>query len=213
MTDEVRPSAGEECSTVEAPEASALVALQSIERLIYAVRGQRVMLDSDLARLYGVTTKRLNEQVRRNPDRFPVDFCFELTPEEWSILRSQNATSRAGWGGRSSLPHAFTEHGAIMAANVLNSPVAVQASVQVVRAFVRLREMVLSNLELARRLDELEKRYDGQFKVVFDALRQLMSPPPAPRIGFRVTKGGAKDETKNHAPRRKPRKLAGGEKG
>ncbi len=96
-----------------------------------------------------------------------------------------------------------------MAANVLNSPVAVQASVQVVRAFVRLREMVISNLELARRLDELEKRYDGQFKVVFDALRQLMSPPPAPRIGFRVTKGGAKDETKNHAPRRKPRKLAG----
>lgn len=116
------------------------------------------MLDSDLARVYGVATRRLNEQ------------------------------------GRRKLPLVFTEHGAIMAANVLNTPAVVQASVQVVRAFVRLREMALSNLELARRLDELEKRYDGQFKVVFDALRQLMSPPPAPRIGFRVTKGGEKQE-------------------
>ncbi|NCO41648.1 MAG: DNA-binding protein [Armatimonadetes bacterium CG_4_10_14_3_um_filter_66_18] len=181
-------------SAVEASEASALVPLQSIERLIYTVRGQRVMLDSDLARIYGIATSRLNEQVRRNADRFPEDFCFQLTHEEWSRLMSQIAISKTGRGGRRKLPLVFTEHGAIMAANVLNSPVAVQASVQVVRAFVRLRELVLSNLELARRLDELEKRYDGQFKVVFDALRQLMSPPPAPRIGFRVTKGGEKQE-------------------
>ncbi|NCO43407.1 MAG: ORF6N domain-containing protein, partial [Armatimonadetes bacterium] len=145
---------------METLQASVSVALHAIERLIFTTRGQRVMLDSDLARVYGVATRRLNEQ------------------------------------GRRKLPLVFTEHGAIMAANVLNTPAVVQASVQVVRAFVRLREMALSNLELARRLDELENRYDGQFGVVFDALRQLMSPPPAPRIGFRLTKDGAKQEAK-----------------
>jgi len=153
------------------------------------VRGQKVLIDADLAELYGVPTKRLNEQVRRNAGRFPEDFCFQLTAEESAALRSQFATSNSvgGRGGRRYPALAFTEHGAIMAANVMNSPRAVEMSVHVVRAFVRLREMLASHKELAKRLDELEARYDGQFKVVFDAIRQLMSPlEPQPRrkIGF-----------------------------
>jgi hypothetical protein len=144
------------------------------------------MLDSDLAALYGVTTKRLNEQVRRNLDRFPIDFMFQLTEIEEEILRSQIATSSEGWGGRRSLPYVFTEHGALMLASVLNSPVAINASIQVVRAFTHLRRMVSSHFELSRKLDALEKKYDSQFKVVFDAIRQLTSPPEQPRrkIGF-----------------------------
>ena len=153
-------------------------------------------MDADLAALYGVSTKRLNEQVRRNRDRFPDDFMFQLTAAELNVLkdevgasnlRSRFATSRSH-GGRRYLPYAFTEHGAIMAANVLNSDRAVQASVQVVRAFVRLRQILASNSELARKLDELEKKYDRQFRVIFDAIRQLMTPP-APKkkeIGFRA---------------------------
>jgi hypothetical protein len=145
------------------------------------------MLDSDLAALYGVTTARLNQQVTRNIERFPEDFMFQLTNEEFKGLMLQIATSKGGRGGRRKLPLVFTEHGAIMAANVLNSNIAVQASVQVVRAFVRLRQMLASNAELASKLAELEKKYDRQFKVVFDAIRQLMAPPVSPRkeIGFR----------------------------
>jgi hypothetical protein len=151
------------------------------------------MLDSDLARLYGVTTTRLNEQVKRNLDRFPLDFMFQLTKEEWKSLISQIATSKRGRGGRRKLPYAFTEHGAVMAANVLNSPVAVRASIVVVRAFVRLRQLLVSHEELARKLEALEKKFekhDAQFKVVFDAIRQLMAPEKPPRqrqIGFRTT--------------------------
>lgn len=158
---------------------------QSIESRILLLRGHRVMFDSDLALIYGVTTKRLNEQVRRNIDRFPTDFGFQLTPKELRILRSQDATS--SWGGRRYLPWVFTEHGALMLASVLTSSIAIQASIQVVRAFVRLREILGNHEELARRLDELETRYDGQFKVVFDAIRQLMDSAPEPpdrRIGF-----------------------------
>jgi hypothetical protein len=165
-----------------------VVPLAEIERRILTVRGQKVMLDSALAHLYGVPTKRLNEQVRRNLGRFPPDFMFQLIAEEVNVLRSQIATSKPGRGGRRYLPYAFTEHGAIMLASVLNTPIAVQASVQVVRAFVRLREMLATNKDLARKLHELEKKYDAQFKVVFDAIRQLMAPsqPRPKRIGFRV---------------------------
>ena len=158
----------------------------SPERIVHAIllmRGQRVILDSDLAKLYGVTTKRLNQQVRRNNDRFPPDFMFQLTAEETEVLRSQFATSNQGRGGRRYAPYVFTEHGAIMAASVLNSPRAIDVSVQVVRAFVKLREMLATHKDLARKLEELERKYDAQFKVVFDAIRQLMAPPPEPNRG------------------------------
>ncbi len=145
------------------------------------------MLDADLAALYGVSTKRLNEQVRRNTRRFPRDFMFRLTPEEYTNLRSQIATSSSrSHGGRRHLPRVFTEHGAIMAANVINSPRAVQMSVIVVRAFIRLRQMLHSHADLAKRLDALETKYDEQFGVVFEAIRELMVPRPLSRkrIGF-----------------------------
>ena len=164
-----------------------IVPTERIDPLIIVVRGQRVLLDSDLAKLYRVTTTRLNEQVKRNLDRFPADFMFRLTQEEWEVLISQIATSKGGRGGRRKLPYAFTEHGAVMAANVLNSPVAVRASIAVVRAFVRLRQILASHEDLARKLDALEKKFekhDTQFRVVFDAIRQLMTPPPAKRRGI-----------------------------
>jgi phage regulator Rha-like protein len=169
-------------------KASSLIPVERIEKAIYLIRGDKVMLDSDLAKLYGVTTKRLNEQVRRNRGRFPEDFMFQLTSEEAKLTqssRSQFATLKRGQNIKY-LPYAFTEHGSIMAANVLNSERAVQASVQVVRAFVRLRQLLGSNTELARKLEELEGKYDRQFKIVFDAIRQLMSPPLPCRkqIGF-----------------------------
>ena len=153
---------------------------------ITRIRGHAVILDADLAALYGVTVKRLNQQMTRNRDRFPDDFCFQITETEWRALRLQNATSN-GRGGRRYMPYAFTEHGAIMAATVLNSPQAVQMSLAVVRAFVKLRRLALSVEGLARKVDALEQKYDKQFKVVFDAVRRLMSPPPEPprkRIGF-----------------------------
>jgi hypothetical protein len=153
---------------------------------ITRVRGHAVILDTDLAALYGVTVKRLNQQMTRNRDRFPDDFCFQITETEWRALRLQNATSNSR-GGRRYMPYAFTEHGAIMAATVLNSPQAVQMSLAVVRAFVKLRRMALSVEGLARKVDDLERKYDKQFKVVFDAVRRLMAPPPDPprkRIGF-----------------------------
>jgi hypothetical protein len=168
-----------------------IASVEQIESRIFLIRGQKVMLDQDLAELYGVETKRFNEQVRRNSERFPEDFMFQLTAEEFanlrsqfdtSSLRSQIATSNnpvgtpAGRGGRRHLPYAFTEHGAIMAASVLNSPRAVETSVQVVRAFVRLRQMLSSNAELSRKLATLEKKYDIQFRAVFEAIRELMTP-------------------------------------
>jgi hypothetical protein len=164
-----------------------LIPVERIERAILSIRGEKVMLDSDLAQLYGVETRRLNEQVRRNPERFPPDFVFQLTSEEFNHLRWQIATS-SSYGGRRYLPYAFTEHGALMLANVLNSERAAQTSVQIVRAFVRLRQMLASNAELARKLEALESKYDRQFKVVFDAIRRLMSPPQTKRreIGFHV---------------------------
>jgi hypothetical protein len=164
------------------------ISVEDVENSILSIRGERVILDSALAKLYGVTTERLNQQVRRNAVRFPPDFMFELTKEEHESLILQFARSKRGRGGRRKLPLVFTEYGAIMAANVLNSQQAVRASVEVVRAFVGLRQIITSNAELARKLDELEKKYDRQFKVVFDALRELMARPTSKhkQIGFNV---------------------------
>lgn len=150
---------------------------QQIERSILLIRGHRVMLDSDLAHLYGVTTKRLNEQVKRNLDRFPADFMFQLKEDEVELLRSQFATSKEGPGGRRYLPYAFTEHGTVMLASVLNSMIAVNASIQVVRAFIQLRQMISTHEELIRKVNLLEMKYDRQFQAVFDAIRNLMVTP------------------------------------
>jgi hypothetical protein len=166
---------------------TSLIPVERIERTILLLRGEKVMLDADLATLYGVTTKRLNEQVRRNRDRFPEDFMFQLSVEEKAEVVA-NCDHLRNLKYSPYLPHVFTEHGALMLANVLNSKKAVQASVQVVRAFVRLRQMLASNAGLARKLEELERKYDDQFRVVFEAIRQLMIPPDPPkrRIGFGV---------------------------
>jgi len=161
-----------------------------IEGMIYLIRGRRVMLDSDLAKIYGVELKRLNEQVRRNVERFPEDFAFQLERQEFTNLKSQFATS-SSHGGKRKLPFVFTEHGALMLASVLNSPVAIEASVRVVRAFVWLREQIIANKELAEKLSELESRvtgHDGAITNLFEAIRQLVNPPEPPRreIGFHV---------------------------
>jgi len=168
-----------------------IVTAETIEHKIYLVRGQKVMLDRDLAELYGVTTKRLNEQVRRNAERFPGDFMFQLSQDEFDFLRSHFATSSLKHGGRRYLPFVFTEHGALMAASILNTPRAVEVSLYVVRAFVRLREMIASHKDLTRKLDDLEKKYDTQFGVVFDAIRELMTPPEEDKrkIGFLAKEG------------------------
>ena len=164
--------------------------IQTVEKTIHLVRGQRVMLDSDLARIYGVSTMRLNEQLRRNKKRFPSDFAFQLTREEFTNLISQFAISRSH-GGRRKLPWAFTEHGAIMLASVLNSAVAIDASVRVVRAFVRLREIISANAELAAKFAQLERRLDSHDEAIaqlFAAIRQLLAPLPEKKreIGFHV---------------------------
>ena len=152
------------------------------------------MLDADLAVLYGVSTKRLNEQVRRNRSRFPDDFMFQLTAEEVRSLRSQFATSKQGRGGRRYAPLVFTEQGIAMLSTVLNSERAIQVNIEIMRAFVRLRELVATHKDLARKLEALEKRYDAQFRVVFDAIRELMKPPESKKrkIGFLVKERAAR---------------------
>src|SRR5215475_4624912 len=160
-----------------------------VESRILVLRQQKVILDRDLAELYGVPVKRLNEQVKRNRDRFPDDFMFQLTREEQESLRLQIANSKPGRGGRRYAPYAFTEHGAIMAATVLNSERAVEMSVFVVRAFVRLREMMSANQQLASKIDELEQRldtHDASIQELIEAIRELMAPEPSTgrRIGF-----------------------------
>jgi ORF6N domain-containing protein len=172
-------------------ESSPQSKLDTVDAAIYLVRGQRVMLDSDLAAIYGTSTMRLNEQFRRNRQRFPEDFAFQLIPEEFKRLISQIAISKKGRGGRRKLPWVFTEHGAIMLASVLNSRIAVQASVRVVRAFVRLREMVAANAELAARLKDLERRFDSHDEAIielFAVLKRLLEPEAKPKreIGFHV---------------------------
>ncbi len=175
----------------ESEKAVAVVSIERVQSRILLIRDQKVILDSDLADLYGVPTKRLNEQVRRNTARFPLDFVFQLTDDEAASLRSQFATSKEGRGGRRYRPYAFTEHGAIMAASVLNSERAVQTSVFVVRAFVHLRRTLASNAKLAARLKRVEKAlniHGRQIVAIVDAIRLLMPPPEEPPkepFGFR----------------------------
>jgi len=154
-----------------------IASLEKIESRIFVIRGQKVMLDADLAELYGVETRRLNEQVHRNSERFPEDFMFQLTVEEFENLKSQFATS--SWGGRRKLPYAFTEHGAIMAASVLNSSRAIEIGVHVVRAFVHLRELVSTHKALAQKLNQLERKvgaHDRAIAELINAIRLLMTP-------------------------------------
>ena len=176
---------------------NAVMPVEHIAQSILVIRGQKVIIDADLAMLYGVPTKRFNEQVRRNLARFPADFMFQLTEEEWVALRSHFATSNekpAGRGGRRYLPFVFTEHGAIMAATILNSPRATEVSVYVVRAFVALRELLAGNKELAAKLSELESRIERKLEThdqaiagLINAMRELMRPPEPQKkrpIGF-----------------------------
>ncbi len=171
-----------------------LIKIDFIERRISIIRGQKVMLDRDLADLYGVSTARLNEQIKRNKSRFPDDFMFQLNRAEFKNLMSQFATSSARHGGYRKLPYAFTEHGAVAAAFVLNSPVAVTASIQIVRVFNRLRQLVNTHKDLALALAKLEKiehqvtGHDEQIQSLFDTIREILTQPedPPKQIGFRV---------------------------
>jgi hypothetical protein len=178
-------------ATIARRSTALLIAL--IENRIYLIRDQKVMLDNDLAELYGVSTKRLNEQMRRNLGRFPSDFMFQLTPKEAEILRSQIATSSLEHGGRRTTPYAFTEQGVAMLSSVLNSERAVQVNIAIMRAFVKLREVIATHKELAQKIGELEskfRKHDSQIDAVFDAIRQLLAPKPVPpgrRIGFNPT--------------------------
>ena len=162
-----------------------LIPIERIEKKILFIRGKKVMLDRDLAELYGVSTKRLNEQVKRNRARFPRDFMLQLLKKEKAeVVATCDHLQRLKF--QPTLPYAFSEHGAVMLATVLNSPIAIQTSILVVRAFIRLREMVATHKELASKINKLEKKYDEKFKMVFDAIRQLMVQPakPSKRIGF-----------------------------
>lgn len=174
-------------------ENSELAIMREVDDKIFVIRGQRVMLDADLAEIYGVTTKRLNEQLRRNVNRFPEDFVFRLDETEFESLRSRFATSNKQRGGRRHLPYAFTEHGAVMLASVLNSPVAVEASIIVVRAFVKMRSILSLHKNLAKRIDQLAKvavDHENEFDVVFQLLGEIMNDPKLlkRKIGFVETK-------------------------
>lgn len=180
---------------------SSTVLAKRVELQIQLIRGLRVILDTDLAELYGVEVKRLNEQVKRNARRFPDDFVMQLSTEEAASLRSQNVISKSGRGGSRYLPYAFTEHGAIMAASVLNSERAVEMSIFVVRAFVRMREALATNQHIMSKLAELEHQvegHDGSIQELVEAIRELMEPPPATgrRIGFALSASSAKDSAK-----------------
>lgn len=169
---------------------------KEIEDKIYLIRGQKVMLDNDLAKMYGVPTKRLNEQVKRNKERFPKDFMFQLTAREWENLRSQIATS-SEWGGRRILPYAFSEHGVLMLSSVLNSRQAIAVNIQIMRIFTRIREVLATNKDIALKLEQLEKKalkqnerlnkHELEIQVMFDTLRQLLDPSrqERKRVGYR----------------------------
>jgi hypothetical protein len=160
-----------------------------IARQILLIRGQRVMLSTDLASLYSVEVRALTQAVKRNRSRFPKDFMFQLTGEEAANLKSQSVISSAGWGGERHAPYAFTEQGVAMLSSILRSPRAIAVNIGIMRAFVRLRQLLATHADLAQKLAELEQRYDANFRVVFDAIRQLMEPGedagPYPQIGFR----------------------------
>ncbi|HTR67707.1 MAG TPA: ORF6N domain-containing protein [Terriglobales bacterium] len=175
----------------------AIILSKRADSKILLLRGHRIILDADLAELYGVAVKRLNEQVKRNTKRFPADFMFRLTAREQHSLRSHFATSNASRGGRRYLPYAFTEHGAIMAATVLNSERAIELSIFVVRAFARMREALAANQLIITKLTELEHRlqnHDAEIQHLVEAIRQLMAPlpPTGRRIGFELPPGSAK---------------------
>jgi hypothetical protein len=175
-----------------ASDAGPIVPLERVANAILVIRDQRVLLDRDLAVMYGVPVSRLNEAVKRNLNRFPADFMFQLTAAEYESLISQNAISKPGRGGRRSPPYAFTEQRVAMLSSVLKSDRAVQVNVQIMRTFVRLRQMLASHADLGKKLSELEKKYDQHFAVVFDAIRQLMAEPPVkrkPAIGFHTEAG------------------------
>jgi len=165
-----------------------VIPAQRITQAILLIRGQKAMLDEALAALYGVDVKVLNQAVRRNAGRFPTDFMFQLTTAETALLRSQSVTLKAGRGQhRKYRPYAFTEQGVAMLSSVLRSKRAVRVNIEIMRAFVQLRRILSSHADLARKLAALEKKYDAQFKVVFEAIRELMAPPEPPkkrRIGF-----------------------------
>jgi hypothetical protein len=167
-------------------EGLSLEPVERVGRAIRLIRGEKVILDADLAELYGVSTRVLVQAVKRNPERFPEDFMFQLTAEEFTVLRSQFVTSR-GWGGRRYPPYAFTEQGVAMLSGVLRSPRAVRVNIEIMRAFVRMRQLLASHAKLEKKLLELEEKYDGQFAMVFEALKQLMALPEPKRlrIGFR----------------------------
>ena len=166
-----------------------MIKRERIERRVLRLRGQNVMLDEDLAALYGVSVKALNQAVKRNRERFPSDFLFRLTAQETRSLRSQIVTSKIGRGGRRYTPYAFTEQGVAMLSSVLRSALAIRINIEIMRAFVALRRVLESHRDLADKLDELQQKYDQQFAVAFDAIRKLMTPSrsPRPRIGFRVS--------------------------
>ena len=167
---------------------SAVVPVERIETKILLIRGKKVMLDRDLAMLYGVSTKSLNQAVKRNSTRFPQDFAFQLTPNEDQNLKSQFVTSSLEHGGRRKLPMAFTEQGVAMLSSVLRSERAIRVNIQIMRTFTKLRELIGQNEDLQRKIEALESRYDEQFKIVFDAIRRLIAEDEAPttEIGFKV---------------------------
>jgi phage regulator Rha-like protein len=174
----------------------ALIPVEMIERKIYLIRNHKVLLDGELAELYGVEVKRLKRQVKRNITRFPEDFMFELRKEEYDSLRSHFGTLKRGEHTKY-LPYAFTEQGVAMLSSVLNSERAIHVNIAIMRAFVKLREMLATHKDLARKLEEMEKKYDAQFKVVFDAIRQLMATPEPKKkkIGFVVRERSAQYRT------------------
>lgn len=193
MPRQSRPTSNPGENAIQGPDATSIIPIEHVQSKILLIRSQKVILDSDLAELYGVATSRLNEQVKRNMERFPPDFAFRLSKDEFAHLKSHSATSSSTWGGRRKLPYAFTEHGAIMAAGVLNSERAVQVSVFVVRAFVRLKQMLTPYKELAAKLDRLESKvqdHDQDIIAVVEAIRLLMPPPDEPQkpFGFRRAK-------------------------
>jgi len=178
------------------------IRVEQIEERIFMIRGQKVMLDRDLASLYGVETKQLKQAVKRNIERFPDDFMFILTREEFTILRSQTVTSRSSdWGGSRYEPMVFTEQGVAMLSSVLRSKRAVQVNIEIMRAFLKLRQILDAHKDLRRKLAELEKKYDDQFKIVFEAIAELMVPPEEDRkkIGFELKEEQGKYRKKTKA--------------
>lgn len=175
-----------------------MLTLATIEKKIFIVRNEKVMLDFHLASLYNVSTKRIKEQVRRNIKRFPSDFMFELTTEEYQALRSHFATSKLSKGGRRYMPFAFTEQGVAMLSSVLKSDRAINVNIEIMRAFVNLREILLSNKNIARRLFEMQKRYDNNFQIIFNTLDELSALYEAPKkpIGFQIEEPKAIYKTK-----------------